>query len=60
MVKEVTAMGEYIVPAVIILLILVYAGLVIRRKIRRMKAGQFCDCGCGECPTANKCKKNNN
>lgn len=30
------------------------AALVIIRKIRRIRKGQYCDCGCGGCK---KCKK---
>lgn len=31
------------------LLIFGYAAFVIRRKVRDMKNGKFCDCGCSGC-----------
>lgn len=48
---------EYVVPCILLLLIFLYAAFVIRRRIKKMKRGEFCDCGCGGCPSANKCKK---
>ncbi|MDO5291886.1 MAG: FeoB-associated Cys-rich membrane protein [bacterium] len=51
---------EYVVPAILLILIFSYAALVIRRKIKKIKAGQFCSCGCGDCPSSKKCNKNYN
>lgn len=38
------------IPTILIVLLLFsYAAFVIVRKVRRIKKGQFCDCGCGGC-----------
>lgn len=29
--------------------IALYAGWVIRKKVRDFRRGKFCDCGCGSC-----------
>lgn len=34
-----------VVGILLLLLILAYAGWVISRKIRKIRSGQFCDCG---------------
>lgn len=50
-------MGSVVVSGILLLGILVYAGVVIRKKIKDMKAGKFCSCGCDSCPSASKCKE---
>lgn len=37
-------------------LIAMYAGFVIYKKVKDVKAGKFCSCGCGDCPTKSKCR----
>lgn len=43
-------------PATIIIgaLLLLYAVYVIRKKIKDVKAGKFCSCGCSSCSCACK------
>ena len=33
------------------------AALILIRKIRRYRRGQFCDCGCGGGKNCTKCRK---
>ncbi|WP_310604987.1 FeoB-associated Cys-rich membrane protein [Anaerosporobacter sp.] len=40
---------------IIIAVVALYAAVVIRKKVKDMKAGKFCNCGCSDCPSANKC-----
>ena len=40
---------------VIIGIILVYATWVIYRKVKAYKRGEFCSCGCSDCPSKKKC-----
>lgn len=42
-------MKEGIGSAVIVALIIVYCLWVIRGRIRRIKAGKYCGCGCSHC-----------
>lgn len=42
---------------VIIALIASYAAYVIYKKVKDIKKGKFCDCGCSECPSKIKCHK---
>jgi hypothetical protein len=42
-------------PYIIGALIIAYAGYVIYKKIKDIKAGKFCSCGCGDCPSKAKC-----
>ncbi|MGN0314924.1 MAG: FeoB-associated Cys-rich membrane protein [Fusicatenibacter sp.] len=46
-----------IASVIIGILIAGYAIYVIRRVIRRMKKGEFCDCGCGGCSQKNCCSQ---
>ncbi|HEX3020971.1 MAG TPA: FeoB-associated Cys-rich membrane protein [Lachnospiraceae bacterium] len=41
---------------VILLIIFGYAGFVIYRKVKDMKNGKFCSCGCSSCPSSSRCK----
>ncbi|MBQ2287602.1 MAG: FeoB-associated Cys-rich membrane protein [Lachnospiraceae bacterium] len=34
---------------IIILLIIVYVGFVIYRKVQNIRAGKYCNCGCEDC-----------
>lgn len=36
-------------------LIAAYAVYVIYKKVKAAKAGKFCTCGCGGCPSKIKC-----
>lgn len=40
---------------IIVAVIAVYAAFEIRKKVKEMKAGKFCSCGCSDCPSTNKC-----
>lgn len=42
---------SYIIGA----LIAIYAGYVIYKKVKDMKAGKFCNCGSKDCPSKSKC-----
>lgn len=42
-------------PYIIGGLIVIYAGYIIYKKIKAVKAGKFCSCGCGDCPSKMKC-----
>lgn len=42
-------MKEGIGSAVIVALIIVYCLWVIRGRIRRIRAGKYCGCGCSHC-----------
>lgn len=46
-----------IVEIIIVALIVLYAGYVIYKKVKDMKKGKFCNCGCEECPSNSKCHK---
>ncbi|WP_455715610.1 FeoB-associated Cys-rich membrane protein [Anaerosporobacter sp.] len=46
------------ISIIIVALILLYAAFVIRKKVKDIKAGKFCNCGCSECPSSNKCHSN--
>ena len=35
-------------------LIILASILVVARRIKNIRRGKFCDCGCGDCP--NKCR----
>ncbi len=37
------------------ILIILAVVLVVARKVKNIKRGKFCDCGCGDCQ--NKCKE---
>lgn len=37
------------------LLIILYAGFVIYKKVKNIKAGKYCSCGCSDCPSKMKC-----
>ena len=39
------------------LIIFAYAGFVIYKKVKDVKAGKFCSCGCSDCPSSKKCHK---
>ena len=43
------------VSIIIVAAIVLYAAFVIRKKVKDMKAGKFCSCGCSDCPSAKKC-----
>lgn len=43
------------ISIIIVAAIVVYAAFVIRKKVKEMKAGKFCSCGCSDCPSAKKC-----
>lgn len=45
-----------IIKIILILLIASYAGYVIYKKVKDIKKGKFCNCGCEKCPSKNKCK----
>ncbi|MBE5961207.1 MAG: FeoB-associated Cys-rich membrane protein [Lachnospiraceae bacterium] len=32
-------------------LIALYAAVIIRKKVKDVKAGKFCSCGCDSCPS---------
>lgn len=40
---------------IIVVAIVIYAAFVIRKKVKDMKAGKFCSCGCSDCPSSKKC-----
>ena len=40
---------------VILLLIGIYTFIVIRKKIKDIKNGQYCSCGCQDCPSHSRC-----
>lgn len=46
---------EYVSEIMIGGLIAIYAGYVIVKKVKNMKAGKFCDCGCGDCSSKASC-----
>lgn len=50
-------MGDTVISVLILVILLSYAGLVIYKKVKAMKAGKFCSCGCDSCPSASKCKE---
>jgi hypothetical protein len=43
------------ISIIIVALIILYAIFVIRKKVKDVKAGKYCNCGCLDCPTASKC-----
>ena len=45
------------VTVIIGVLIALYSGLIIYRKIKDLKQGKYCGCGCNHCSL--KCKENN-
>lgn len=36
-------------------IIFIYAGFIIYKKVKDIKAGKYCSCGCGDCPSAKRC-----
>lgn len=44
-----------IATVIILVVILLYAAWVIRKKVKDVKKGNFCGCGCGDCPSKSKC-----
>jgi hypothetical protein len=46
-----------IMPYLLGALIAIYAGYVIYKKVKDIRAGKFCSCGCSDCPTKIKCHK---
>ncbi|MDR1630090.1 MAG: FeoB-associated Cys-rich membrane protein [Oscillospiraceae bacterium] len=50
---------EYISYA-ILALIIIYAAFIIVRRMKKIKKGQYCDCGCDSCPHAKNCGKEQN
>lgn len=52
--NDIVRIGEGMKIILWILIILAVA-FVIARKVRNIKQGKFCDCGCDSCP--NKCKE---
>jgi len=42
---------------VIIALIIIYSIYVIYRKVKNIKKGKLCECGCDDCPIKDKCEK---
>lgn len=47
------------VTIIIVALIVLYVGYVIYKKIKDIKAGKFCNCGCSDCPSSRKCNSHN-
>lgn len=43
------------IEIIILLLIGAYTFIVIRKKITNIKNGQFCSCGCQDCPSHSRC-----
>lgn len=43
---------------IIVGLIALYASYVIYKKVKEMKNGKFCGCGCSGCPSSKSCHKN--
>lgn len=48
-------MKTMVATIVIGIIIAAYAGVVIRKKVKDMKNGKFCSCGCSDC--ASSCHK---
>lgn len=47
------------IPTILIaLVIIIYSLYVIRKRIKDIKKGKFCSCGCDSCPSSSGCKKN--
>ncbi|GEM_PF-1506334 len=47
-------------PTLIIVLLLgVYSFFVVRKRVKEIKAGKFCSCGCSDCPSHCNCTKVN-
>lgn len=44
---------------IIIAFIVIYSGFVILKKIKDIKAGKFCSCGCENCPSKSSCHSPN-
>ncbi|PHV69300.1 FeoB-associated Cys-rich membrane protein [Sporanaerobium hydrogeniformans] len=44
------------VSVIILGVILLYVLFVIYKKVKGMKEGKFCSCGCESCPAQKKCK----
>jgi len=42
-------------PYVIGAAIAIYVIYIIYKKVKDIKAGKFCSCGCGDCPSKEKC-----
>lgn len=42
---------------IILGLILLYSGWVIYKKVKDVKKGKYCSCGCSDCPSKIKCHK---
>ncbi len=42
-------------PYIIGALLALYTGYVIYKKVKDIKAGKFCSCGCSDCPSKSKC-----
>ncbi|BBF45300.1 hypothetical protein lbkm_4062 [Lachnospiraceae bacterium KM106-2] len=41
---------------IILFLIAAYAGFVITKKVKDIKKGKYCSCGCDSCTSSSKCK----
>jgi hypothetical protein len=46
-----------IASIIIGILILLYSGFVIRKRVKEIKAGKFCSCSGGDCGSCGKVKK---
>jgi len=44
-------MAAYVIGAAIA----IYVAYLIYKKIKDVKAGKFCNCGCKDCPSKEKC-----
>lgn len=42
-------------PYIIGALIAIYVGYIIYKKVKDIKAGKFCSCGCNDCSSKTKC-----
>lgn len=41
---------------IILVLIGICVFIIIRKKVKDIKNGKFCNCGCQECPSHEKCE----
>ena len=48
--------GNHMAPYIIGGLVLVYVAFVIVKRVKAIKKGQYCSCGCESCPSSCKTK----
>lgn len=50
--------GDFMPTIIIGGLLAIYVFFVIRKKIKQVKAGQYCSCGCNDCNVSCNTKEN--